>query len=314
MTRTQAPLISSPITLVPQLAPPRRTRPTAAIAVVLLGLVATGVWYGWATVALTRGLDDLDTRVLTQLDQASRATLDVHHRQLESVARVLVDDARIRTTLATPGIDAATIEDVLTDLQKASGHAAYAVLDARGVVRASVGVDALRQLDLGTSALVKQARESTSTSDVWVLGGRPLLLALAPVRLGDELSAFLVVGDVLAPELLAPGPDITASVIAGDRVVGGAEAAFVIPAATAAAQGQALVPGTTPERIARALPLSHEAVGATLVWTTVRHGARGALPLGGSPMLPALVMSLCLLAVLAAMVYPDRVSRESSER
>lgn len=315
MTRTQAPILSRPPTAIPQLAPPRPRRPTAAIAIALLGLTAVGGWYTWSSAALARGLDQLDERALAQLDDAARTTMRVHHDQLEAVARVLVDDARIRTTLATPGIDAATIEDVLTDLQKASGHAVYAVLDARGVVRASVGVDALRQLDLGASALVKQAREASSTSDVWVLGTRALVVALAPVRLGDELSAFLVVGDALPAALLSASAELTTSVVAGDRVIGGAEAMYVLPAATAAAQGTAIVPGTTPERVARVLALGRETTGAALVWTTVRHRAQSALPLGGSPMIPALIMSMCLLAVLAAMVYPaDRMSRETSER
>lgn len=174
--------------------------PVAGIAVIGVG---TLLGLGLAFFAGRGGADA--TRDAAALAGAAAMLESVSAREQASVAshvRVIADDARIRTTLATPGMDAATLEDLLTDLRRASGLQLVGVVDAKGVVRAVVGRDALRGVDLSSSSLFTK-RDGVSRSRLWAFDGRLVFVALAPVKLGyDEL--YLLGASEVDARLLEP--------------------------------------------------------------------------------------------------------------
>lgn len=298
-------VVSSPGTLLPH---PIEVGPSPwpGIAVAMLSLGLGLAWYTWARGGLENGLDLADDQTLTQATQSFEAALRLQQRGLEAQARVLVDDARIRTTLATPGIDTATVEDVLQDLHTASGQALYAVLDTRGVVRAVVGADPLRGVDLGSSSLAKRAREGRSSSDVWALEDRAVVLAMAPVRLGDELTAYFVVGDLLSAEVLAPDASITGALVSGERVLMGARRPEVVAAASASPGASHRVPDTSPPRLVRTLPLGEGAGGAVAVWMIDRHRGRTALGGAGLLWIPLAIIGVGAVAGSASALRAAR--------
>ncbi len=306
MTRSNIHTISSPGTLLPH---PIEVGPSpwpgVAIAMMSLGLGLA--WYAWARGGLVEGLDQADARVLAQASQSFEASLKLQQRTLEAQARVLVDDARIRTTLATPGIDTNTVEDVLKDLHGVSGQALYAVLDTRGVVRAVVGADSLRGVDLGKTSLAKRAQAAPSASDVWALQDRALVLAIAPVRLGDEVSAYFVVGDLIGAESLGGGAGIAAALVAATGVVAGTDDPLLVSAASLSPGTAQRVPDSSPPRVARTLALGEGTAGAVATWMIERHHGRAALGGAGALWMPLTVIGLGAVAASALALRAARL-------
>jgi hypothetical protein len=107
-----------------------------------------------------------------------------------SEARLMADDARIRSTLATPDIDRGTIQDVLEDLREAGAFTGVAVFDVRGRAVASVGPKELADVDLSVTRL------AAGEGKLWSLGDALLLVAQAPVQLGSQSWAILSVRKV----------------------------------------------------------------------------------------------------------------------
>lgn len=107
-------------------------------------------------------------------------------RDAAAQARVMADDARVRTILATPGIDRGTIEDVLGDMAKASSMTAVAIFDGSGKVTALVGPKELGDIDLAATKL-----SDAMPTRIWALGKSVMVVAVAPVNLGDRTPVLL---------------------------------------------------------------------------------------------------------------------------
>lgn len=305
-TRSNIQTISSPGTLLPH---PIEVGPSPwpGVAVAMMSLGLGLAWYAWARGGLVEGLDQADARTLAQASQSFEAALHLQQKSLEAQARVLVDDARIRSTLATPGIDTNTVEDVLKDLHGVSGQALYAVLDTRGVVRAVVGADSLRGVDLGPTSLAKRAQTERSASDVWALQDRALVLAIAPVRLGDEVTAFFVVGDLIGAETLSTGPGISAALVAATGVVAGTNDPLLVAAASLSPGTAHRVADSSPPRVARTLTLGEGTAGAVATWMIERHLGRASLGGAGVLWMPLMLIGVAAVAASALSLRAARL-------
>jgi hypothetical protein len=169
--------------------------------VALLGLSAAG---GFASQKqLDALMSELDTQSLNRASGLLNRTIDQEKADLLSEVRVLSEDTRVRTTVMTPQFNEATVRDVMEDLRQASGASVMAVLDVRGKVQAVSGSTGLRGLDLGASPLISQALEK-AVVHVWTFPDQVLVIGLAPVRAGGQVTALFLVGKELGEKTLAP--------------------------------------------------------------------------------------------------------------
>jgi hypothetical protein len=135
-------------------------------------------------------------RAFTTLRSQTQANLMAH-------CRVLVEDPRLKSTLATEGMDAATVADILQDLSKLRREGFLLVLSPEGRVFAQAGAAELDGVDLSASSVVKKAHDSDdATVGSWVLAGKVMDLSIKSVRYGEALVAYLVVGQPVDEQLL----------------------------------------------------------------------------------------------------------------
>lgn len=169
---------------------------------------------------LTGFLSTLDADSLSQAISVYDRTIEQQRGLLASQVALLADDTRVRAPVMTPSFDEATVRDVLEDLKKVSGANMLAVLDVNGRVRAVAGAQSLRDLDLGSSPVVKTALKGVAT-DVWSFPDRVLVVAVGAVKSADRVAALLVVGfDVNEPFLagIEKALGVASAVLVGDRV------------------------------------------------------------------------------------------------
>jgi hypothetical protein len=138
---------------------------------------------------------------------AARKAFDALRAQtqanLAAHCRVLVEDPRLKATLATEGMDEATVADILQDLGKLRRSGFLLVLSPNGRVFAQAGASELEGLDLSASAVVKAARDAEdATVGSWVLAGKVMDLSIKSIRYGESLVAYLVVGQPVDEALL----------------------------------------------------------------------------------------------------------------
>jgi hypothetical protein len=127
----------------------------------------------------------------------------------------MVEDPRLKSTLATEGVDEATVADILGDLGKLRRTGFLMVLSPDGRVFAQSGADELRGLDLSGSSPVKKAQASLDAEvGSWVLGGKVMDLAITPVRFGSAPIAYLVVGQAVGQDVLKAVADQTGVAVA----------------------------------------------------------------------------------------------------
>ena len=140
-----------------------------------------------------------------------RAVFDLlRARGFESMrnqCRLLVEDPRLKSTLATEGIDEATVADILRDLARLRSNGLVVVLSPEGRVFAEAGASELRGLDLSASSVVKKAQSSTeAVVGSWVIGARGgatvIDLSIMAIRFDTRVIAYLVVGQAVDQELL----------------------------------------------------------------------------------------------------------------
>jgi hypothetical protein len=189
-------------------------RPAAArgrgLRYVVLGtLVVASVLLAaaWSTIA-QRELDRAGVAEATARLDRARATFDASRTRaqasLQALCRVLVEDPRLKSTLATAGMDAATVDDILADLGALRGGGFLVVLSSEGRVFAEAGARELRGLDVSASSIVKRAQnEQGAAVGSWSLGGRVMDLAITAIRYDETLVAYLVVGQSLGDAELA---------------------------------------------------------------------------------------------------------------
>lgn len=174
-----------------------------ALVIIALNLGATAVWW---MVARNQLSSSIIREAATHLEHARR-TFDVTRaRTLDSLraqARVMVEDPRLKATLATDGIDEATVADILGDLGKLRNTGFLIVLSPDGRVFAQAGAEELRGLDLSGSSAVKKAQSTPEAiAGSWVIGGKIMDLSITPVRFGPRPIAYLVVGQAVDQDML----------------------------------------------------------------------------------------------------------------
>lgn len=166
---------------------PPRTEPHGILIFAMVGIVIMVVLTLWLQAELRRASEATRQDVLAMASATFQDVIEQTRFNTSAQVRVMADDARIRTTLATPGIDPATIEDVLKDMLQAGSMNHLALLDSQRKVIAIAGDDTLRGGDFGNSALFRDARGST----MWSSTDRLLAAAYAPVNLGFEQYSLL---------------------------------------------------------------------------------------------------------------------------
>ncbi|XXF80046.1 cache domain-containing protein [Myxococcaceae bacterium GXIMD 01537] len=161
-----------------------------------LGLFAVLLAVGWGMAvrgAMDRGIQtqlEADVRGAEHLFTQDRAA---RQQRMQAECRLMSEDPRLKSALATEGMDRATVEDILVGLRKQSSAEVIAVLNPTARVMASEGLDGLTGLDLSTAAVVRAAQQGTDASaGSWVLGDKLFDVSARALRFGDNTIAFLV--------------------------------------------------------------------------------------------------------------------------
>jgi hypothetical protein len=306
VTRTKFELVSAPSPLPPPRPAPARSGGAIAAAILIFAALGAVCWMTHRR--LQQFLSDLDDQALDAAARTFEQLIARQREQLVSEVKVLADDNRIRATVLAPRFDEATVQDVIEDLRRSSGATLLGVLDGNGKVEAVTGAVGLKEVNLGASPAVKAAFDRP-TSDVWTLPDQVQVIALAPIRSGDQAPALLVKGLPLASSQLATvrtALGVSGAIFIGDRIAASSsetpEVEEAFRSAERLAEGGAEViggggsyrvkviragEGATAARIAWLVPRRHALADARLVsllvWCPV--------PLGGLLLLLVLVNS-----------------------
>ncbi|MEO8700534.1 MAG: hypothetical protein ABI867_10845 [Kofleriaceae bacterium] len=195
--------------------PSQRPRTWIAIVVIVLAVGITAVWTYIARDQLRASVVDEGAQHLVQARKAFDALRTQTQLNLTAHCRVLVEDPRLKSTLATEGMDAATVTDILQDLGKLRRGGFLLVLSPDGRVFAQTGASELEGLDLSASAVVKKARDADdATVGSWAIAGKVMDLSIKSIRYGESLVAYLVVGQQVGEALFAAVDDQTGVAIA----------------------------------------------------------------------------------------------------
>jgi hypothetical protein len=183
--------------------PQTGSRVWLAIIVLVLGVGIASVWTVIVRQQLNASIVDEASQHVLSARKAFDNLRDQTQQNLTAHCRVLVEDPRLKATLATEGMDRATVADILQDLAKLRRSGFLLVLSPEGRVFAQAGASELEGLDLSTSAVVKKARDSDdATVGSWVLAGKVMDLSIKSVKYGDSLVAYLAVGQPIDETLL----------------------------------------------------------------------------------------------------------------
>jgi len=241
--------MTAPVLPVVPLRAMSRTRRAGQVYILAILCAMTILVIAWSSVARRR----LDAAVIASatesLDRAHTLFDGLRTRTLASLlsqCRVLVEDPRLKTSLATEGVDEATVSDILRDILRLRRTGFLLVLSLDGRVFAEAGADELRGLDLSGSSVVTRVRgASDAVGGAWVIGGKLIDLAVTSVRYDQSVVAYLVVGQAVDPELVKTVDDGTGIAIA---VIAGTEP---VPVSTADGNLRAVFQGVVAEAGAR---------------------------------------------------------------
>jgi hypothetical protein len=193
------------------------------LVIVGVALAASAGWYAAARWALITGLRGVQRQAVQRSATVLENQQESVRARLRSECRLLSEDPRLKSTMATRGIDERTLADILEDLRKQTGSALLAVLTPEGKVQAVVGRGLLTGLDLSGSSVVRSASESAdAAAGAWVVGDQVLVIGVAGLRFGTHLIGFLVVGAPLGDEVLtaaAAASGVPMAVIVSGKVV-----------------------------------------------------------------------------------------------
>ena len=195
---------------------------TSRVYFVAVLAITTVLGVMWSCVA-KRQLDGALAASAAESFDRAHALFDVLRTRtqdsLRSQCGVLVEDPRLKSTLAIEGIDEATVADILTELGRLRRSGFLLVLTPEGRVFAEAGAPELRGLDLSASSMVKKARGAHDTVvGSWVIGGKIIDLAITAIQFDQNAFAYLVLGQAVDTELVdavTAGTGVAASVIAG---------------------------------------------------------------------------------------------------
>lgn len=173
---------------------------------ILVTTLTIGLALVWSVITLQQLSSSIARESTEHLARARLAFDSIRTRTLENLrahCRVMVEDPRLKSTLATEGVDEATVADILTDLGKLRRTGFLIVLSSEGRVFAQAGADELRGLDLAGSSPVKKAQASSEAEvGSWVIGGRVMDLSIMAIRFGTTPLAYLVVGQPVDQDIL----------------------------------------------------------------------------------------------------------------
>jgi hypothetical protein len=194
---------------------PQRSRAWLGIVILVLAVGMAAVWTFVTREKLAGAVRDETEQQLVSARKAFEALRAQTQTNLSAHCRVLVEDPRLKSTLATEGMDPATVADILQDLAKLRRAGFLLVLSPEGRVFAQAGASELEGLDLSSSAVVKKARDTDDASvGSWVLAGKVMDLSIKSIRYGDSLVAYLAVGQPIDEAQLAGIADQTGVAIA----------------------------------------------------------------------------------------------------
>jgi hypothetical protein len=263
---------------------PRSLRlPMAGMVLVLLTFGAA--WVGKQQ--LDRLFYDLDSERLHQAEETLNAVIGEQRARLLASVRILADDTRIRSTAMTTGFDEGTIRDVLDDLKKTSDVNMLAVLDERGKVRAITGAEGLRQMDLSSSPVIREALEHPA-SYTWTLPDQVVVIGVAAIRVGPRVSALLLMGITLGTQQLGEIQrrlGVMVAMFSGDRKIAGVPSAGprddprddsrlveIFRSANAMGDSESRPVRGYPDFLTRVTPTSESATAAKLIWVVQSQG------------------------------------------
>jgi hypothetical protein len=247
-----------------------------AAGAALLALALGGSWA--AQRQLDRFLGELDGDALLAAKRVLDRSLEQQRSQVLSQVGVLAEDNRIRATVIMPNPDEGTIRDVLDDLMKTSGAGLLAVLDVQGKVRAVTGIEGLREVGLGSSAVVKAAVEHPAAY-IWTFPKQVLAIGVAPVRFRGEIYAYLVMGfEAAKPALVAikEALGVSAAALIGDKIVASSSddpslGETFREAAAGDEETNVLLRNGGQDYLSRVTRVSNSVASAKVVWLVLRH-------------------------------------------
>jgi hypothetical protein len=172
-----------------------------AVFILTIGLAAV-----WTLVARRELATSVHADTTGRLEVARRAFETLRARtqsNLQGYCRILVEDPRLKATLSTEGMDAASVADILNDLGVLRGEGFLMVLKPEGRVFAQAGAPELEGLDLSDSSVVKKAQSTMGAAvGSWVLGGKVIDLSIMAIRSDDAIVAYLVVAQAVDEKVL----------------------------------------------------------------------------------------------------------------
>jgi hypothetical protein len=257
-------------------APSSRRWSVLLAGVVLLGIAVAASWVSQRQV--DKFLSQLDADALQTGRKVFERTLEEQRGQVLSQVGVLAEDTRIRSTVIMPNSDEATIRDVLKDLMATSGAGLMAVLDVNGKVRAVSGIEGLRDIDLGSSSVVKAAVQRPSAY-IWTFPQQVLAVGVAPIRSHEQVYAFLVMGFEAAKSALVAiksSVGVSAFVLVGDKIVASGTddpAALEAARSAGAAEGEKdlVLSGGDRSFFGRVTRVTDSVAAAKVVWVIPQH-------------------------------------------
>jgi hypothetical protein len=177
-----------------------------------------------------------------------------------------------------------------------------AVLVVNGKVRAVTGVEGLRDVDLGSSTVVKAALQRPSAY-IWTFPQQVLAVGVAPIRTQDQVNAFLVMGFEAAKTGLSAlhgSLSVSAAVLLGDKlVVSGTDDAAALDAIRSGSASEpdkdAVVSGGEQPFSTRVSRIVESVSAAKVVWAIPQHhDAQRIYPLKLAIWTPSLAAALIL--------------------
>src|SRR4051812_6074203 len=197
------------------------SRPSRVYLLAVL-VITTGLTMMWSCIA-KRQLDGALTAAAAESFDRAHTLFNVLRTRTQDSLRaqcgVLVEDPRLKSTLATEGIDEATVADILTELGRLRRSGFLLVLTPEGRVFAQAGAPELRGLDLSASSVVKKARDARDTVvGSWVIGGKIIDLAVTAIQFDQSAFAYLVLGQAVDTELVdavTAGTGVAVAVLTG---------------------------------------------------------------------------------------------------
>lgn len=242
---------------------------TGWIVVALSLSLAAGALAFFGLIRLRGGYNAIDhERLAAASHMFDQAQASAHHL-LESQAAVIANDGRIRATLATPDIDAATLRDLLDDVRASSGAGLLAILAPEGVVRAASGDQALEGMDLSSAQVVARLLNGDDAAGgTWTYGKSAMNVGAARVRLGPLLAGVLLIGHTIPAETFTT---IESAVAVHGALVIGQDVAVRSQHAPDAERVRAVLGGASDSTYAHATRDLSVGSAARILWLVPTH-------------------------------------------